>query len=94
MANKTDKPEEKQYSLKPIERQMLNVLEQQYFTTLSNFLSFVSIERFAYTVTENTRFRVEGDNVFITEDVPEEPIEPTAVEAAPSELPKDKKNAA
>lgn len=73
----TAEPESKTFSLKPIEQQMLNVLEQQYFTTLSNFLSFISLERLAYEVTPNTQFKIEEGKLIITEvaagQVPETP---------------------
>lgn len=71
-----DKKATKQFSLKPIELQMCNVLQSQYFTTLSNFLSFLALERLAYPVTEHTKFKIEGDTIFITE---EEPPKPEAV---------------
>lgn len=64
-------PEEKQFSLKPIQKQMLNVLEQQYFSALSNFLSFLALEMWGYTVTPTTQFRIDGDQVFIHEAQPE-----------------------
>lgn len=64
---KDQKPEEKQFGLKPIEIQMLNVFQQQYNNTLSNFLSFIAMERLAYQVTERTQFRVEGNTLYISE---------------------------
>lgn len=64
-------PEEKQFGLKPIEQRMLLVLQEQYFGVLSNFLSFVAVERLAYNVTENTKFRVEGDKLYIHDAEPE-----------------------
>lgn len=72
-----DKLAGKTFSLKPIEQQMLKVLQDQYFAVLSNFLSFVALERLAYKVTEKTQFKLEGDSVVITEaveipDVPEQ----------------------
>lgn len=79
----SDKPTEKQYSLKPIELQMVNVLQSQYFTTLSNFLSFVALERLAYGVTQNTKFRIEGDNIFISEDTPEADVVSTGSDTTP-----------
>lgn len=80
-----DKPAEKEYSLKTIETQMLQVLQDGYFNTLSNFLSFISLERLAYQVTPNTRFKWEGDKLTIWEDETVTP-EPTAVETVPSNL--------
>lgn len=92
MAGTTEpkQPVEKQFGLKSIESQMLQVLQDQYFNTLSNFLSFIALERLAYHVTPNTRFRWDIDKLYIWEDETVTP-EPTAVEAAPSTLPKDEK---
>lgn len=84
------KSEEKQYSLKNIETQMLQVLQEQYFTTLSNFLSFIALERLAYQVTANTRFRWDVDKLYIWEDETVTPEQP-AVETPPSTLTKDEK---
>lgn len=82
MADKAPAPEVKKFSLKPIEKQMLDVLRNQYFTTLSNFLSFIALERLAYTVTENTKFEVqENGDLLISEAPPEEVAK--AVEPAP-----------
>jgi hypothetical protein len=61
-------PEEKQFGMKPIEQRMLLVLQEQYFSVLSNFLSFIALERLAYPVTEKTKFRVEGDKLYVHEE--------------------------
>lgn len=63
-----EKSNEKQFSLKPIELQMVNVLQSTYFTTLSNFLSFIALERLAYSVTEHTKFRIEDGKLFVWEE--------------------------
>lgn len=65
-------PNEKEYSLKNIELQLVQVIQNAYFTQLSNFLSFVALERLAYQVTEFTRFRVEDGKLYIFEEKPEE----------------------
>lgn len=80
MADK--QPDEKQFSLKGTEQQMLKVLQDQYFTHLSNFLSFLSIERLAYTVTPNTKFRIEGNTLFISEDAAAADQKPPADDVA------------
>jgi hypothetical protein len=80
---------EKQYSLKPIQSQMIKVYEEQYYAQLSNFYSFLAMEFWGYPVTENTRFRQVDGNVFITEDSGTLPIQ-EIIEAAPSTQPKDK----
>jgi len=74
MAKKSKpEPETKTYSLKAIDNQMLNVLQQTYFTNLSNFLSYIALERWAYPVTERTTFKVEDGKVIIAEaDPPKE----------------------
>lgn len=69
----TNTPEEKMYDLKPIEQQMVKVLKDGYFTTLSNFLSFISLERLAYNVTENTKFRIEDGKLYVSEETPAVP---------------------
>lgn len=67
-------PEEKEYSIKAIELRLVETLQQTYFQNLSNVLSFIAIERLAYDVTENTRFRIEGDKLYIKEEVKEEEV--------------------
>jgi len=57
----------KHYDLKPIELQMLKVLQDQYYNTLSNYLSFVAIERLAYPVTANTKYEINDGRLSITE---------------------------
>lgn len=83
-----NKSEHKTYGLKPIEQQLLHTQRDSYFNTLSNLLSFIAIERLAYTVTENTRFQWDGDKLQIWED--HETPEAETAEPAPSNLPKDK----
>lgn len=67
----------KKFSLKPIETQLLSVLNQQYASTLSNVLSFIAIERLAVNVTGNTHFVLNDDatEVTISETDPEPPAE-------------------
>lgn len=60
-------PNEKQFSLKPIQEQVVQTLQQQFQSVVSNFMSYLAIENWGYTVTENTRFRIEGGQVYITE---------------------------
>lgn len=65
--------EPKQFNLKPIETQLLSATQAQFQTLVSNVLSFIAIERLAYTVTENTQFAVSQDftTVSISEREPE-----------------------
>jgi len=71
----------KKFALKPIEQQMLRVLQDSYFNQLSNFLSFIALERLAYTVTQNTKYEIQDGNLIIEEVEPpkEEPKEEVAV---------------
>lgn len=87
-----NEPEEKQFGLKPIEQRMLLVLQEQYFGVLSNFLSFIAVERLAYNVTENTKFRVEGDKIYIHDAAPEQAPEVATAAAPTSDAIKGKKN--
>lgn len=75
MSNK--QPDEKEYGLKQIELQLVQVIQNTYFTNLSNLLSFFALERLAYPVTENTRFRVEDGKLFIHEEKQEEEVATT-----------------
>lgn len=71
MSDKQD--DEKQYDLKPVEMQMLNVMQDGYMNQISNFLSFIGLERLAYNVTPRTTYRVDGNHLFIrevTDDAP------------------------
>lgn len=54
-------PKKKEYSLKPIESQMIKVVNGQHATMLSNILSYVAVERLAYNVTEDTHYEISPD---------------------------------
>lgn len=56
-------PDEKKYSLKNIDMQMVKVMQ----APLSNFLSFLAIDRYNYPVTESTVFRIDNGDLVITE---------------------------
>lgn len=75
MSNK--QPDEKMYGIKDIELRLVEVIQSTYFTNLSNVLSFIALERLAYPVTQNTRFRIEGNNLYIKEEKPEEEVATT-----------------
>lgn len=79
----------KTFSLKPIEQQLLHTQQESYFNSLSNILSFIALERLAYHVTENTRFKWDEDKLEVWEDEPQTP-EAEVIETAPSNLPKGK----
>jgi hypothetical protein len=72
----------KQYSLKDIETQLLNVFQQQQSVMLSNLLSFIAIERLAYTVTANTRFQLDPEFKKMTINE----VEPAVAEQPKQEL--------
>lgn len=61
----------KAYDLKEIEIQMINVLYNQYMATLSNFFSFIALERLAYPVTQNTKFNLTDQKLEIWDEEPE-----------------------
>lgn len=67
-------PETKKFSLKPIEINLLNGAVQQHQATMANILSFISIERLAYNVTERTQFNVEGNVLTISELPADQPL--------------------
>ncbi len=73
MSDKPANPNEKQFSLKDSEVRMLMGIEELKNQQLSLFLSFIAMERMAYNVSMNTRFRVEGNTMFISEIEPEQP---------------------
>lgn len=60
---------EKEYSLKNIEVNLINAIQQAHQAEMGNIISFIALERLAYQVTENTQFRVEDNKVFIREHV-------------------------
>lgn len=75
---KDNEPKPKQYSLKPIELQMIGVVNEQHQAMLSNMLSFIAIDRLGYHVTERTQYRIdEKGNLFIWEvpDMDKPPVD-------------------
>ncbi len=76
----------KTFNFKGIETQMLNVILQQQQVMLTNFLSFIAMERFAYQVTPATRFELATDlkSVKVSEieekpaETPDKPASDTA----------------
>jgi hypothetical protein len=68
MTKNSSEPQEKMFSLKEIEMRSLRNIQQRNNDSLLDFLSFVALERLAYDVTKNTRFRVGEDNdLYISE---------------------------
>lgn len=77
---KNDQKKEAQFSLKPIELQMIQNMHDRSNSALFDFCSFIAIERLAYTPGKGTTFRVENGTLFVGEvAVPEEPQEEVAV---------------
>lgn len=72
---------EKQFSFKQIETQLLQTIHGQYNVSLSNFVSFVLNERLNHHVDTNTKFELTPDFQSVTvwqeEPEPEAPAEPT-----------------
>lgn len=66
--------EEKQFSLKESELQLINSLQAAYLQNQSMCISFIAAERLAYPVSENTVFRIENGTLFIREDKPEDKV--------------------
>lgn len=56
-------PIEKRYSLKSIDMQMVSVMQ----APLSNFLSFLALDRYNYPVTNNTVFKIDNGDLVISE---------------------------
>lgn len=76
----------KQFELKQIEQQMLQFFQDQYFAALSNFLSFLCLERLNYPVTQATKFEVQEGKLFVWEgEQPPEAGKPVAAEGAPTQ---------
>lgn len=77
---KNDESKEAKYSLKAIELQMIQNMHDRANSALFDYLSFVAIERLAYTPNKGTTFRVENGALYIGDTpIPEEPKEEVAV---------------
>ena len=60
--------DEKQFSLKDVELQMIANINERNNAELVDMLSFIAIERLAYKVTPQTQFRVDGEGkLYISE---------------------------
>lgn len=72
---KDNKPARKEYSLKDIEVQMMTTINGQAQTAMSNFVSYILMERMAYSVTPDSRFEVDftKKTVNVWEEAKEEP---------------------
>lgn len=81
-----DQPTERTYGLKPSETQLIRTTQQQMNALLSNIISMIAIERFAYMVSEKTSFKFNAAmtevTVFEEPDQTDVPAEDTGVVGA------------
>lgn len=71
MTQNNSNPGEKMFSLKEAELLTLTHIQQRNNDALLDFLSFISLERLAYPVSEHTRFRMgEDGELYISENTP------------------------
>lgn len=65
---KNSQKDEKQYSLKNTEKNLIGNSNQRHNAELLDIFSYIAIERLNYPVTKQTQFRTDADgNLFITE---------------------------
>ena len=57
----SNEPQKKTFSLKAVETQLLITTSQAHNSVISNITSFIAMERLAYPVTTNTRFKFSDD---------------------------------
>lgn len=69
-------PSKQEFSLKPIETQLLSTIQQQMMAMTTNALSFIALERLAYQVTQQTAFEIAPDMKSIKIWEQEPPAEP------------------
>jgi hypothetical protein len=83
--NNAEGPEKKSFSLKPIEQRMLQVLIETHQAQLSNFLSMLGVERFAYPINQKTQFNLSLDlkTVEIWDNPDKPDVAPPDVPGAP-----------
>jgi hypothetical protein len=74
----------KEYGLKDVELRTLHGIQALYQQQLSLFLSFISLERLAYQVTEHTQFYSEGNRLFIWESDQKQEETKVAVSGEPT----------
>lgn len=78
----TDKlPGEKQFSLKPIELNLIANKQSRAQAEMFDTFSFIAMERLAYNVTQRTQFRIDNGILFISE-LPEDEGEDVSVATA------------
>lgn len=72
MDDQTNKPEEKQFGLKPIELNLIANGQARAQQALFDLCTFIATERLAWHVDQRTQFRVEDGKLFIS-TLPEPP---------------------
>lgn len=80
----------REYSLKPIETQILVETQKQFQVLVSNLLSMIAIERLAYQVTPETQFSISPDFKTVAISEPETPPEVITGDAAKEALKENK----
>lgn len=68
----SDKKEEKQYSLKGTELNMISNCNMRHNAELVDLFSYIALERLNYPVTENTEFRTDEKGDLYIKERPEE----------------------
>jgi len=67
--------DKKKFSLKPLEIQFLNQLYGNYQKLTAGYMSVVAVGRLGYTVTENTQFQIDNNELVIwDEEKKQEPV--------------------
>lgn len=80
MPKSTTKEEgEKQFSLRPVDLQMIQNFNERHNAALVDFLSYLSIDRLGYQPTEQTRFRTDDKGVLYISELPKEVKEEVTV---------------
>jgi hypothetical protein len=84
-----DQPKVKEFSLKPVESQVLATMQQTHQAAFASVLAMLAQERFAYPVTQRTQFQLNPELTIIKiQELPEDvPVAgpPEAQPAAPQE---------
>jgi hypothetical protein len=74
-----ERKNQKEFSLKSVESQLLAIAIQQHQALISNLVSYYAIERLAYPVDANTKFELSNDLKQVRiyqEEAPEAPQAP------------------
>lgn len=91
MADQQQQPEEKQYSLKAAETNLLRYVKQHTEAIFAGILSTIAADRLAYTVTPNTKFELTNDFTMMKLSEMQPPAAPAEQPAAPQNVPGEPK---